>query len=99
MSAAPIGVPGWPDLAFSTASAERNLMVFTHCCSRSTVVAGMAPSDWTRRAGSADVPRHRRRHGVSYLAVPPHHSKDGETDEHDSPDLVPPLPRRADPRR
>ena len=30
ISAAPIGAPGCPDFAFSTASADKNLIVLTH---------------------------------------------------------------------
>src|SRR5438132_4883664 len=41
MSAAPIGAPGCPDFAFSTASADRNLIVLTESWARSTDVVGM----------------------------------------------------------
>ncbi len=41
MSAAPMGAPGCPDFAFSTASADRNLIVFTESWARSTDVVGM----------------------------------------------------------
>src|SRR6267143_5391093 len=44
MSACPMGAPGWPDFAFSTASAERNLIVFTESWARSTEVVGMTSS-------------------------------------------------------
>src|SRR5512140_1290874 len=35
MSAIPIGVPGWPEFAFSTASTARNRIVLTQRLSRS----------------------------------------------------------------
>src|SRR5580658_6271073 len=41
IGAASIGVPGWPELAFCTASTERTLTVLIHNCSRSF---GWAPT-------------------------------------------------------
>src|SRR5580692_1659986 len=42
-----IGVPGWPEFAFSTASADNTLTVLMHNCSRSCVLAPTAPG-WGR---------------------------------------------------
>src|SRR5262245_52937366 len=48
MSAAPIGVPGCPERAFSTASAARNRIVWTQSCSTSVVtgVIASSPGSW-----------------------------------------------------
>src|SRR5258707_10789279 len=45
MAAAPIGMPGWPELAFCTASAERMRSVFMASSSRRWVVAVMSEND------------------------------------------------------
>ncbi len=43
MGAAPMGMPGWPELAFSTASAASRRMVFTHSSSKLVVFIGPPP--------------------------------------------------------
>src|SRR6185369_14397255 len=55
MSAAPIGMPGCPDFAFSTASTARNLIVST--ISRANAGSGkeVMRASWERANGSAMV--------------------------------------------
>src|SRR5258705_9287317 len=59
MSAAPIGAPGCPDFARSTASTARNLIVLTHSCSMSTEMAGIHVLRWTGAAFSDANSRQR----------------------------------------